>query len=82
MSKGKIHEEGIQWCHKCKKETLHIPKLGLVLIGTLEELEKEIEQAFVHGQGNGIMIEAGLERNEREDYTSSVMRRLNQKEDE
>ena len=31
MSKGKIHEEGIQWCHKCKKETLHIPKLGLVL---------------------------------------------------
>ena len=31
MSKGKIHEEGIQWCRKCKKETLHIPKLGLVL---------------------------------------------------
>ena len=50
---------------------------------TIEKLEHEITQAFVHGQGNAIMIEAGLERNEREDYTSSVMRRLiNQKEDE
>ena len=50
---------------------------------TLEELEHEITQAFVHGQGNAIMIEAGLERNEREDYTSSVMRRLTKpKEDE
>jgi len=43
---------------------------------TVEELEHEITQAFVHGQGNGIMMEAGLERNEKEDYTSSVMRRL------
>ena len=33
MSKGKIHQQGIQQCRKCKKETLHIPKLGLVLIG-------------------------------------------------
>ena len=50
---------------------------------TLEELEHEIKQAFVHGQGNSIMMEAGLERNEREDYTSSVMRRLTKpKEDE
>ena len=50
---------------------------------TIEELEHEITQAFVHGQGNSIMMEAGLERDEREDYTSSVMRRLiNQKEDE
>ena len=49
---------------------------------TVEELEHEITQAFVHGQGNGIMIEAGLERNEKEDYVGSVMRRLNQKEDE
>ena len=31
--KGKIHQEGWQFCHKCKKETLHIPKLGLVLMG-------------------------------------------------
>jgi len=50
---------------------------------TIEELKHEIEQAFVHGQGNSIMMEAGLERNEREDYTSSVMCRLTkQKEDE
>tara|TARA_R110001599_G_scaffold162562_1_gene351799 strand:+ start:12 stop:233 length:222 start_codon:yes stop_codon:yes gene_type:complete len=60
----------------------NITKMSKKITLTLEELEKEIEQAFVHGQGNGIMIEAGLERNEREDYTSSVMRRLNQKEDE
>ena len=50
---------------------------------TIEELEKEIKQAFVHGQGNSIMMEAGLERDEREDYISSVMRRLTkQKKDE
>ena len=46
---------------------------------TIEELEKEIEQAFVHGQGNAIMMEAGLERDEREDYISSVMRRFRNK---
>ena len=51
-------------------------------IGKRKELEKEIKQAFVHGQGNSIMMEAGLERNEREDYTSSVMRRLTNQEDE
>jgi len=33
MKKGKIHQEGWQFCRKCKKETLHIPKLGLVLAG-------------------------------------------------
>ena len=50
---------------------------------TIEELKHKIEQAFVHGQGNSIMMEAGLERDEREDYISSVMRRLTkQKEDE
>ena len=49
---------------------------------TIEELKHKIEQAFVHGQGNSIMMEAGLERNEREDYTSSVMRRLTNQEDE
>ena len=48
---------------------------------TREELEREITQAFVHGQGNSIMMEAGLERDEREDYVGSVMRRLNKKED-
>ena len=60
----------------------NITKMSKKITLTLEELKKEIAQAFVHGQGNSIMMEAGLERNEREDYTSSVMRRLNQKEDE
>lgn len=46
---------------------------------TIEELEHEIKQAFVHGQGNAIMMQSGLERDEREDYTSSVMRRLKPK---
>ena len=31
--KGEPHQEGIQRCRKCNKETLHIPKLGLVLTG-------------------------------------------------
>ena len=48
---------------------------------TIEELEREITQAFVHGQGNSIMMEAGLERDEREDYVGSVMRRLNKSKD-
>ena len=43
---------------------------------TQEELEKEINQAFIHGQGNGTMMEAGLERDETEDYVSSRMRQL------
>jgi len=43
---------------------------------TIEELEYEIKQAFNHGQGNGVMMECGLERNEIEDYVGSVMRRL------
>ena len=43
---------------------------------TIEELEHEIEQAFVHGQGNTIMMASGLERDELEDYVGSVMRRL------
>ena len=43
---------------------------------TLEELEKEIRQAFIHGQGNNEMMEAGLERYETEDYVNSRMRIL------
>jgi hypothetical protein len=43
---------------------------------TIEELEHEIKQAFVYGRTNAIMMEAGLERDEREDYVGSVMRRL------
>ena len=37
------------------------------------ELEKEIRQAFVHGQGNGALMEAGLEKDETEDYVGSRM---------
>ena len=43
---------------------------------TQEELEKEIKRAFVHGQGNAEMMEAGLERDETEDYVNSRMRSL------
>ena len=43
---------------------------------TLEELEKEIRQAFIHGQGNNEMMEAGLERDETEDYVNSRLRIL------
>lgn len=43
---------------------------------TIEELEKEIKQAFIHGQGNKEMVEAGLERDETEDYVNSRMRKL------
>ena len=49
----------------------------------MEELEKEIKQAFIHGQGNKEMMEAGLERDETEDYVKSRMRKLlNQNKDE
>jgi hypothetical protein len=43
---------------------------------TQEELEKEIKQAFIHGQGNADMMDAGLERDETEDYVNSRMRQL------
>ena len=43
---------------------------------TQEELEKEINQAFIHGQGNGTMMEAGLERDETKDYVNSRMRSI------
>ena len=50
---------------------------------TIEELEKEIKQAFIHGQGNKEMMEAGLERDETEDYVNSRMRSLsNQNKDD
>ena len=50
---------------------------------TQEELEKEIRQAFVHGQGNRALMEAGLEKDETEDYVNSRMRSLlNQNKDE
>ena len=59
-------------------------KMSKQITLTQEELEKEINQAFTHGQGNGTMMEAGLERDETKDYVNSRMRSLlNQnKEDE
>jgi len=38
-----------------------------------EELRAEIKRAFIHGQGNAQMIEAGLERDEVEDYVNYRM---------
>jgi hypothetical protein len=54
------------------------------IVLTQEELETEIRQAFIHGQGNKEMMVAGLERDETEDYVNNRMRiLLNQnKEDE
>jgi hypothetical protein len=54
------------------------------IVLTQEELETEIRQAFIHGQGNKEMMLAGLERDETEDYVNNRMRiLLNQnKEDE
>ncbi len=53
------------------------------IVLTQEELQKEIKQAFIHGQGNKEMMEAGLERDETEDYVNSRMRTLlNQNKDE
>jgi len=43
----------------------------------MELLESEIRIAFIHGQSNGKMMEAGLERDEIDDYINSRMRTLN-----
>ena len=48
----------------------------IILTLSKDELEKEIRQAFIHGQGNNEMMEAGLERDETEDYVNSRMRIL------
>ena len=42
----------------------------------LKILQEEIKRAFIHGQGNAQMMEAGLERDEVEDYTNSRMLRF------
>jgi len=51
-------------------------KMSKKIVLTQEELQKEIKQAFIHGQGNKEMMEAGLERDETEDYVRSRMRTL------
>ena len=55
--------------------TKNINKMEKIIL-TQEELEREIKRAFVHGQGNAEMMEAGLERDETEDYVNSRMRSL------
>ena len=58
-------------------------KTNKKILLTQEELEKEIRQAFIHGQRNSEMMEAGLERDETEDYVNSRMITiLNQNKDE
>jgi len=47
-----------------------------------EEMEAEIRKSFVHGQGNAQLMEAGLERDEIEDYVSSRMRSLTNNKNE
>ena len=46
----------------------------------IELLESEIRRAFIHGQGNGKMMEAGLEINMTDDYTNWRMRTLNKQD--
>jgi len=43
---------------------------------TITKLKEEITRAFFYGQGNGIMIEVGLERDEAEDYVNNRMKSL------
>jgi hypothetical protein len=43
---------------------------------TLDELREIVKQAYIHGQGNKELMESGLERDETEDYTNSVISRL------
>ena len=58
-------------------------KTNKKILLTQEELEKEIRQAFIHGQRNNEMMEAGLERDETEDYVNSRMITiLNQNKDD
>jgi len=58
-------------------------KMNKKITLTQEQLEKEIRQAFVHGQVNQEMMESGLERDETEDYVNSRMRSLlNQDKDD
>lgn len=46
----------------------------------LKILKEEIKRAFIHGQGNAQMMEAGLERDEIEDYIYYRMLTLNKQD--
>jgi hypothetical protein len=47
---------------------------------TVEFLRVEIHRAFIHGQGNAQMMEAGLERDEVEEYVNWRMLSLNKQD--
>ncbi len=47
----------------------------------IEIFKEEIRRAFIHGQGNAQMMEAGLERDETKDYINSRMLSLNKQFD-
>ena len=46
----------------------------------LKILKEEIKRAFIHGQGNAQIMEAGLERDEIEDYIYYRMLTLNKQD--
>lgn len=46
----------------------------------IELLRVEIHKAFIHGQGNAQMMEAGLERDEVEEYVNWRMLSLNKQD--
>ena len=46
----------------------------------IELLRVEIHRAFIHGQGNAQMMEAGLERDEVEEYVNWRMLSLNKQD--
>jgi hypothetical protein len=46
----------------------------------IELLKEEIRRAYIHGQGNAQMMEAGLERDEVDDYTYSRILSLNKQD--
>jgi len=46
----------------------------------VEFLRVEIHRAFIHGQGNAQMMEAGLERDEVEEYVNWRMLSLNKQD--
>ena len=43
---------------------------------TEDQLRRELTQAFIHGQGNAQMMEAGLERDETTDYVRNRLEQL------
>ena len=48
---------------------------GFIIL-TIPDLTAEIRKAYIHGQTNQQMMEAGLERDEIDDYTNSVINKI------